>query len=256
MTAQPVGAAGAGGGEETLTVAVVLAGDFGAEIAYNKISAKRENAGLRTPRSLINIAYVGGVMTTKDSTALPQNKQEYYVYLIQGTVTLVTKIGISDTPSRRLRQIQRHSPERLYVCATLACKNEGEARRIESELHWKFADYRTLYEWFDIPACEIAEQSKLNFVWHMKHSTPHLMAYETPHPRLRWNIPVQAITSPPTKPKPTWPLKVALYSLVSVKIAFAIATAFELKPEYDLLGWTAVTAVSAFAVIINWWGWS
>lgn len=101
-----------------------------------------------------------------DSISLPPNKQEYYVYLIQGLMTDVTKIGISNSPKRRLKELQRHSPDTLYICATLTCENQRQAHRIERELHNQFYVERYHYEWFDIPALHIIERSGLPFTWH------------------------------------------------------------------------------------------
>jgi hypothetical protein len=251
-------AGGAGGcgacvrGEETLTGAVVFGRDFWGRIPYNKIFAKRENAGLRTPRSLINIAYVGGEMTTKDSTALPQNKQEYYVYLIQGLFSHITKIGISYNPQKRIKELQPTSADWLELCATLPCKDETEARLIESKLHVRYYLQRSHYEWFDISACEIVKDCGLPFVWHHDYFTKDL---EHPKHSLADALPIRIVTTTPPAPKApkkAWPLRVAMFSLVALKITFAVATTLEIQPAYDLLPLSGVAAVNMFAFIVAW----
>lgn len=87
-----------------------------------------------------------------DSISLPQNKQEYYVYLIQGERTKFTKIGISNNPEYRLQSLQLGSPDTLFIHSLLRCQSESNARLVERKLHKRFADARIHGEWFQMDA--------------------------------------------------------------------------------------------------------
>ncbi|WP_331737688.1 GIY-YIG nuclease family protein (plasmid) [Streptomyces sp. NBC_01732] len=67
------------------------------------------------------------------------------VYLIGSPESPLVKIGWSDNPERRLRDLQTGSPVLLKLLALF----EGGAV-IERELHRRFADKRRHGEWFDL----------------------------------------------------------------------------------------------------------
>lgn len=71
-----------------------------------------------------------------------------HLYIIQSKTTGSIKIGRSDDPDRRLKQLQTGSPYTLRII--LVMKNEGDR---ESRLHRHMANHRTRHthggEWFD-----------------------------------------------------------------------------------------------------------
>lgn len=68
-----------------------------------------------------------------------------HVYLIGSPDSPLVKIGWSDNPERRLRDLQAGSPVPLQL---LAVFDGGHV--IEAELHCRFADRRMHGEWFDL----------------------------------------------------------------------------------------------------------
>jgi hypothetical protein len=94
-------------------------------------------------------------MSTNDSTSFKTKSQSYYVYLIQGEKSKLTKIGISDNPEIRLKQLQRYNTETLTLCSTLECNGKAEARQTEKELHEFFASHRVRGEWFKLTPNQI-----------------------------------------------------------------------------------------------------
>lgn len=81
-------------------------------------------------------------------TSLPQIKSSRsFVYLIQGVSTGMLKIGVSNNPELRVKQMQTGSPDELVLVYTsLVCSN---AFAIEAEVHEHFAEYRDKGEWFN-----------------------------------------------------------------------------------------------------------
>ncbi|MEV7282654.1 GIY-YIG nuclease family protein [Streptomyces sp. NPDC093111] len=67
------------------------------------------------------------------------------VYLIGSTDSSLVKIGWTDNPNRRLRDLQTGSPVVLQLLAVF----EG-GPIVEAELHRRFADKRRHGEWFDL----------------------------------------------------------------------------------------------------------
>lgn len=70
--------------------------------------------------------------------------QTRYVYFIEGMGTNLIKIGTSENPERRLKELQYSSPSKLR----LITKIRGDTSK-EAELHCKFAKYRKHGEWFE-----------------------------------------------------------------------------------------------------------
>ncbi|MEU9438370.1 GIY-YIG nuclease family protein [Streptomyces sp. NPDC048252] len=67
------------------------------------------------------------------------------VYLIGSPSSPLVKIGWTDNPKRRLRNLQTGSPVPLRLLALF----EG-GNTVEAELHRRFADKRRHGEWFDL----------------------------------------------------------------------------------------------------------
>uniref|UniRef100_UPI003F49232F GIY-YIG nuclease family protein n=1 Tax=Streptomyces sp. CA-141956 TaxID=3240051 RepID=UPI003F49232F len=67
-----------------------------------------------------------------------------YTYVIGEAGSSAVKIGMSNTPERRLREIQAHSPVRVTILWT-----HPGGHPLEQALHSHFAAYRMHGEWFD-----------------------------------------------------------------------------------------------------------
>jgi hypothetical protein len=76
--------------------------------------------------------------------------QSHWVYLIQGETTKVTKIGITNWPGTRITDLQRASPDKLVLYATLRCIDRTVARTIENQFHHLYKDKRVHYEWYSV----------------------------------------------------------------------------------------------------------
>ena len=78
-----------------------------------------------------------------------------YVYLIctdlgNDDLEGPCKIGITDAPDSRLKQVQTGSPKRLVIAFDFRVWDRKFARRIEASFHAGFGDYRLNGEWFDL----------------------------------------------------------------------------------------------------------
>ena len=58
------------------------------------------------------------------------------------------KIGISDDPKRRLKQIQTSTPFEIKVCSRWRLKSRCKAAELEGILHRVFRDHHSKGEWF------------------------------------------------------------------------------------------------------------
>lgn len=75
------------------------------------------------------------------------DKQPQYIYLIQKNTESIYKIGISDNPLKRLKQLQTGNSSRLHLIKVFPVAN---ARAIEKRLHrlLMFHRYSPSGEWF------------------------------------------------------------------------------------------------------------
>ena len=80
------------------------------------------------------------------------NYEKVAVYVIYNYDTNLTKIGISDKPQRRIRQIHLSSGCNIvfleFNYLSYSCKLKAE--EIEKKLHKKYAKYRIVGEWFKL----------------------------------------------------------------------------------------------------------
>jgi len=74
---------------------------------------------------------------------------ETYLYLIEQAGSGYVKIGISNSPKRRLQDLQIANPYPLVLRYTIRC-NGHTAALIESELHQRFDDRNQQGEWFHV----------------------------------------------------------------------------------------------------------
>lgn len=77
-----------------------------------------------------------------------------YVYLLQAKSTRLFKIGMTDrTVAKRLKEINgKQSPFPIVLVKSVYAKN---ARKLEKELHEKFAKYRKHNEWFELNPAQL-----------------------------------------------------------------------------------------------------
>lgn len=80
----------------------------------------------------------------------------YYLYVI-GTESGFYKIGISNNPSTRLKDIKTGIPEAANLIFSILCKNKTAARRLEEHFHKELSEYHITGEWFKAPQSAIAE---------------------------------------------------------------------------------------------------
>lgn len=77
----------------------------------------------------------------------------YYLYVIAcGTHV---KIGISNNPERRLKQIATYCPVEPRIYAKYGPTTQGQAAEAEWYLHKTFADRRSYREWFSLTSREL-----------------------------------------------------------------------------------------------------
>jgi hypothetical protein len=75
-----------------------------------------------------------------------------YLYFIQGEQTRRIKVGISDKPLSRMRQLQAGSPDKLALLAVVKYGGYSARSRAESaeqQLHSEFKDSCVHGEWFN-----------------------------------------------------------------------------------------------------------
>ena len=99
--------------------------------------------GASTPRGIFH--YITIIYFVKKQT----DKQPQYIYLIQKNTESIYKIGISDNPLKRLKQLQTGNSARLHLIKVFAVK---DARAIEKRLHRLLMFHRCSPrgEWFNL----------------------------------------------------------------------------------------------------------
>ncbi len=79
-----------------------------------------------------------------------------FVYLIcsevEGNLRGPCKIGISDKPDKRLKQVQTGSPQKLVIAFAFRVWNRKFAQVVEAAFHVSHAEQRLNGEWFDLSA--------------------------------------------------------------------------------------------------------
>jgi len=78
-----------------------------------------------------------------------------YVYLIAESETGFCKIGVSQDPVFRLRELQTATPHELQLVYIIECTGDSDARRLEAILHARYRAYWASGEWFRVPADNI-----------------------------------------------------------------------------------------------------
>ena len=73
-----------------------------------------------------------------------------YVYIIQAgdKKNAPIKVGVSDDPEKRLKQLQTGNPKVLRLLMSFECKNKEHAFNLEKTLHLMLSGQGILNEWF------------------------------------------------------------------------------------------------------------
>ncbi|MBI5959074.1 MAG: GIY-YIG nuclease family protein [Chloroflexi bacterium] len=86
---------------------------------------------------------------------MPEKPQVHYVYFIHQPSPCCLKIGMTGNLRRRVKQILRGNPNRLFLEGAIECPNMRTAKRIEEALHVQYGNYRLAGEWFSISLEEV-----------------------------------------------------------------------------------------------------
>ena len=75
----------------------------------------------------------------------------------QNHIQFVTqfKIGESQDPAQRIKNLQTGNPRQLQVYRILKCNNKKEAQNVETAIHTMFNSRRKLGEWFNVTKDEV-----------------------------------------------------------------------------------------------------
>jgi hypothetical protein len=90
------------------------------------------------------------------SSIIEIKKFNFYVYVISGSKDGPVKIGFSNNPYSRLKDLQTGNPQKLFICGTLGFKEKYPAELVEKLLHQHLTNnnVRAEGEWFYINAKE------------------------------------------------------------------------------------------------------
>jgi predicted GIY-YIG superfamily endonuclease len=92
-----------------------------------------------------------------------------YVYFITNQHKTVVKIGIANSPKRRLKTFQTANHEELLILKTIKLKNRTEAFQLETALHNKFKKFHIRGEWFKLT------RTVNSFIERYQHNEPSLI---------------------------------------------------------------------------------
>ena len=107
----------------------------------------------RTPAKLLDeiISRVKGakeVIAALEDFEIPENLPTMYVYAIRNNHTGRIKLGISENPERRLKELQIGNDCELEL---LAYREAANRFKDEKAIHNKYQNLRVRGEWFDTP---------------------------------------------------------------------------------------------------------
>ena len=88
-------------------------------------------------------AHLAGIDTRPNRSTTKQVESPDNMYVISDGANV--KIGLSDSPSHRLKELQTGNPNTLH----LVCSFAGN-KKYESRLHRRFKKYRVRGEWYSL----------------------------------------------------------------------------------------------------------
>lgn len=80
-----------------------------------------------------------------------------YIYFIQEGNTHLYKVGRTNEPTKRLRELQTGNSRKLSIYHTIECRDMPSACRLELNLHKYLAGQRVLNEWYKLDKKHIRE---------------------------------------------------------------------------------------------------
>jgi len=92
-----------------------------------------------------------------------------YVYVISIDDLSLTKVGISDNPTSRLRQLSTGSPFKMRLALSIETPGRELAAALEQAFHRVQTDRRKNGEWFEMGADEACTLMAINFACCLKH---------------------------------------------------------------------------------------
>lgn len=99
-------------------------------------------------------------MATSNSTPSPFNPQSTYVYFIAAGSTPI-KIGVSNDPAARLRDLQTAHYQKLHLLYTIECADRAQAFELETAFHRWYDEAHIQNEWYGISPKKIADDIHL-----------------------------------------------------------------------------------------------
>jgi len=87
----------------------------------------------------------------------PQQQTQNYVYVIEQDGGEYVKVGVTDNPKARLRNLQHGSPLRLEISLLIQCADETSALQVESFFHAALQYCAAYGEWFHVSANEVRD---------------------------------------------------------------------------------------------------
>lgn len=94
--------------------------------------------------------------------------QECFVYVISIDDLGLSKIGISDNPNKRLRQLSTGSPFRMRVALTISLPDREMALAVESAFHKEVGPRRLNGEWFEVEAIKACEFMAFTYACYLR----------------------------------------------------------------------------------------
>lgn len=109
-----------------------------------------------------------------------------YVYLIcseiGGKLVGPCKVGISDKPEKRLKQVQTGSPHRLVVAFAFRLSNRKFAQVVEGAFHAGHDEHRMNGEWFDLSAKDalrgLVDVMKMGLDWVLENNDDPTITFD------------------------------------------------------------------------------
>jgi hypothetical protein len=91
------------------------------------------------------------------SLNIPQYPVRTHVYFIYNPDTGYIKIGVSEHPAKRLRELQTGNSAKLEILSTVECVSGEHAYSVERALHTLYADRSVSGEWFNVTREQIED---------------------------------------------------------------------------------------------------
>lgn len=93
-----------------------------------------------------------------------------YVYIISIDALDLSKVGISDNPASRLRQLSTGSPFKLRLAMSIAVPKREMAVELEKAFHRVVRKYRTQGEWFSLNSTQACFFMAINYACCLRYT--------------------------------------------------------------------------------------